>query len=225
MAVMSQLDERPDLEQRVIRLLIVDAHEMVREGIRSILKNEPDMVIVGDAGSAHNLVRLVEQTNPDVVLLDAHLPGVSGAEACRELTQRYPALRVLIVSGYTEEELVRECVAAGAHGYVVKDIDRFELKHAIRAVFRGEGALSSSVAGKILDQLRVGRVRSTPSELNDTQLQILELISRGNRNREIATQMHLSENTVKSHVQEIFRKLDVRNRAEAAMRASQEGWV
>jgi len=183
------------------------------------------MTVVGEASTADDLLPLVEQTKPDVVVLDAQLPGISGPEACAQVTERHPALRVLIVSSYTDDELVRECVAAGAHGYVVKDVDRFELAQSVRAVYSGKGAVSDAVAGKILDQLRLGRVRSAPPELTGTQFRILELISQGYRNREIASHLHLGENTVKSHVQEIFRKLDVRNRAEAATRASREGWV
>src|SRR5260370_42589062 len=126
---------------------------------------------------------------------------------------------------YTEDAFVREDIEAGAHGYVIKDIERFELKQAVRAVHRGDGAVSPAVAGKLLDHWRTGPVSSPRPELNETQLRVLKLISEGYSNREIASYVHLSENTVKSHVQEIFRKLDVRNRVEAALRASREGWV
>lgn len=220
-----QLDDRPRVDQKVIRLVVVDNHEMVREGLKSILAGEPDLKVVGEAASADNLLDLVERTRPDVVLLDARLPGVSGPDACGQLTQRYGGLHVLIVSSYTDDELVRECIAAGARGYVVKDIDRFELRQAIRAVHRGEGAVSPAVAGKVFDQLRTGPVPSPAPELNETQLRILKLISEGYSNREIASYVHLSENTVKSHVQGIFRKLEVRNRVEAALRALREGWA
>jgi DNA-binding NarL/FixJ family response regulator len=220
---MQRLDDRVD--QRVIRLLVVDDHEMVREGLRAILAGEPDLKVVGEAGSADNLLELVEQTKPDVVLLDARLPGMSGPEACAQLTQSYPELQVLIVSTYTDDGLVRECIAAGARGYVVKDIDRFELKAAVRSVYRGEGVVSPAVAGKVLDQLRAAPAPPSTSLLNDSQLQILKLIAVGYSNREIAARVHLSENTIKSHVQEIFRKLGVRTRVEAALRASREGWA
>jgi DNA-binding NarL/FixJ family response regulator len=209
----------------VISLVIVDDHEMVREGLRSILASESDMKVVGEAASADGLVSLVEETKPDVILLDAHLPGVTGPDACRQLTQRYPELRVLIVSTSADDELLRDCVAAGAHGYVIKDIGRVELREAVRAVYRGEGAVSPSVAGRLLDHMRTGLVRSATPVLNDGQLRILKLVSEGYSNREIACNVHLSENTVKSHLRQIFRKLDVRNRVEAALRASREGWV
>src|SRR5579859_5778854 len=118
---------------------------MVREGLKSILASEADLSVVGEAASADALVPLVEQTQPDVVLLDARLPGVSGPEACSQLTKRYPDLRVLVVSTYSDDDLVREFIEAGAHGYVIKDIERFELTQAVRAVYRGEGAMSPAV--------------------------------------------------------------------------------
>jgi two-component system response regulator DevR len=220
---MQMVDDRP--AQKVIRLVIVDDHEMVREGIRAILAGEPDLKVVGEAASASKLLELVERTKPDVVLLDARLPGMSGPDACAQLMQHYPELQVLIVSTYTDDELVRACIAAGARGYVVKDIDRFELKAAIRSVNRGEGVVSPVVAGRVLDQLRAAPAPPSTSVLNDNQLRILRLIAEGCSNREIATQVHLSENTIKSHVQEIFRKLGVRTRVEAALRASREGWT
>jgi DNA-binding NarL/FixJ family response regulator len=220
---MQMIDDRP--APRVIRLVIVDDHEMVREGVRAILAGEPDLKVVGEAGSADSLLELVEQTKPDVVLLDARLPGMSGPDACAKLMVHHPELQVLIVSTYTDDELVRACIAAGARGYVVKDIDRFELKAAIRSVYRGEGVVSPTVAGKVLDQLRAAPAPPSTSLLNDTQLRILKLIAVGYSNREIGSRVHLSENTIKSHVQEIFRKLGVRTRVEAALRASREGWA
>ena len=224
---MSLVEEYSHLDQQVIRLVVVDDHEMVREGLKSFLAGERDMNVVGEAPSADGLFELVERTSPDVVLLDARLPGMSGPEVCTELIRRHPELQVLIVSTYTDEGLVKACIAAGARGYVIKDIDRFELMSAIRAVHRGEGAVSPAVAGKILDQLQASpEPASAPTpDLNDSQLRILTLISQGYSNREIASHVHLSENTVKTHVRDIFRKLNVRTRVEAALRATREGWL
>ena len=172
--------------------------------------------------------RTGERTHPDVVLLDARLPGISGAEACRRLVAAHPEIAVLIVSTYSEDQLVEECIKAGAKGYVVKDIERFSLKESIRAVHGGGGAVSPVVAAPVLDRLRTqeGVASAEPSSpLSETQLEILRLIAAGLSNREIADRVHLSENTVKSHIQEIFRKLDVGNRVEAALKASKEGWL
>jgi DNA-binding NarL/FixJ family response regulator len=211
----------------VIRIIIVDDHEIVRVGLKAILQTEPDFDVVAEIGTADNLDELVDETHPDIVLMDARLPGVSGAEACRRLLVSHPDVPVLIVSTYSDDQLVDECIGAGARGYLVKDIERFTLKQSIRSVHRGEGAMSPIIAGRVLDRLHAQGEASTPpaAPLSDTQLEILRLIALGFSNREIAASVHLSENTVKSHVQEIFRKLDVRNRVEAALLASKEGWV
>jgi DNA-binding NarL/FixJ family response regulator len=212
----------------VIRVAIVDDHEIVREGLRSILQSEPDFEVVGAVGTADDLSALVDHVLPDVVLLDARLPGISGAEACRRLVASHPDVAVLIVSTYADEHLVDECIKAGAKGYVIKDIEQFSLKESIRAVYAGGGAVSPSVAAKVLDRLRSQQQAPAPERpipLSDTQLEIVRLISDGLSNREIGARVHLSENTIKSHVQEVFRKLGVDNRVEAAVRASREGWL
>jgi DNA-binding NarL/FixJ family response regulator len=210
----------------VIRLVIVDDHEMVREGLRAILGADPDFEIVGESGSADALGQLVERSHPDVVLLDARLPGVSGPEACRRLSESHPDVRVIIVTTYSDEDLVDESISAGAKGFVVKDIERFALKQAIRAVHRGEGFIAPSVTGRILDRMRSHKAASRDRpRLGDSQVEILRLVAEGFSNREIATRVHLSENTVKSHLQEIFQRLQVRNRVEAALRATREGLV
>jgi two-component system, NarL family, response regulator DevR len=212
----------------VIRLAIVDDHEIVREGLKTILQSDPDFEVVAETGTAEELGDLVDNTHPDVVLLDARLPGVSGGEACRRLVASHPDVAVLIVSTYSDDQLVEECIRAGAKGYIIKDIERFSLKESIRAVHAGGGAVSPAIAAKVLDQLRSTENEPPPQPsipLSDTQLEILRLIAGGYSNREIADRVHLSANTVKSHVQEIFRKLDVGNRVEAALKASQEGWL
>lgn len=210
----------------MIRIAIVDDHEMVREGLKVILAPEPDFEVVADAPCADRIVELVEANRPDVVLLDARLPGIGGPAACRLLTETHPEVRVLIVSTYTDDELVEECVRAGAKGYVVKDIERFALKESIRSVHRGDGAVSPEIAAKVLELVRTDRptATSTRPDFNRSQLTVLRLMSQGYSNREIADRVHLSENTVKSHIQEIFRKMGVRNRVEAALQATREGW-
>ena len=210
-----------------IRLLIVDDHEMVREGLLAMLKPEPDFEVVGQTGLGEHVQELVETTRPDIVLLDARLPDVSGVEVCRRLTRAHPNVAVVILTTYTDVELVQECLQAGARGYVVKDVEKFSLKESIRAVSRGQAVLAPQVAGHVIDRLRNGRQISDPrpAGLSSSQLAILRLISRGHSNREIAADVHLSENTEKSHIQEIFRKLGVRNRVEAAILAGKSGWI
>lgn len=212
----------------MIRVMIIDDHEIVREGLKTILGNEPDFEVVAESATADDVGELVGKANPDVILLDARLPGVSGAEACRQLATTYPDIAVLIVSTYSDNDLIQDCIKAGARGYVIKDIERFSLKESIRAVHEGGGAVSPAIAAKVLDRLRTGDHLTPPvppSPLSGTQMGILRLIAAGFSNREIAVRVYLSENTVKSHVQEIFRKLDVDNRVQAALRASREGWL
>jgi two-component system response regulator DevR len=209
-----------------IRVLIVDDHEMVREGLLSMLRSEPDFEVVGQTGHGEEVVALVESSRPDVVLLDARLPDVSGVEVCRRLTRAYQAVAVIILTTYTDVELVEECLQAGARGYVVKDVERFSLKESIRAVSRGQAVLAPQVAGHLIDRVKnreTGAQR--PAGLSASQVAILRLMSLGHSNREIAANVHLSENTVKTHVQEIFRKLGVRNRVEAAILAGKSGWI
>jgi len=211
-----------------MRIMIVDDHQIVREGLKTILQDDPDFEVVAESGSAKGLAQLARRTHPDIVLLDARMPGVSGADACRQLTAANPDLAVLIVSSYSDDQLVEECIRAGARGYVIKDIERLSLKDSIRAVYGGGGAVSPAIAAKVLNRLRTKEeLASTEpsSPLSHTQLEILRLIAAGFSNREIASRVHLSENTIKSHVQEIFRKLDVGNRVQAALKASEQGWL
>lgn len=209
-----------------IRVLIVDDHEMVREGLMAMLEPEPDFDVVGQTGRGAGVVELVEATRSDVVLLDARLPDVSGVEVCRRLSQSHPEVSVVILTTYTDPDLVQECIQAGARGYVVKDVERFSLKESIRAVYRGQAVLAPQVAGQVIEQARTRQpAGSRRAALSASQVSILRLISRGHSNREIAAEVHLSENTVKTHIQEIFRKLGVRNRVEAAILAGKSGWI
>src|SRR5260370_18879960 len=140
-----------------IRVLIVDDHEMVREGLMAMLQPEPDFEVVGQTGSGAAVVELVETTRPDVVLLDARLPDVSGVEVCRRLKASHPAVAVVILTTFTDPDLVQECLQAGARGYVVKNVERFSLKESIRAVHRGEAVLAPQVGGQV-----IGRGRGPP---------------------------------------------------------------
>jgi DNA-binding NarL/FixJ family response regulator len=209
-----------------IRILIVDDHEVVREGLKVLLQAERDLEVVAETGRGDEVPDLVARSRPDVVLLDARLPDVGGPEVCRRLSQTHPEIRVIILTSYTDDELVEASISAGAKGYLVKDVERFWLKESIRAVARGEAALSPQVAGKVLDRVRDELIPADGEPpLNRQQLVILRLMARGYSNREIAAEVHLSENTIKTHVQSIFGKLGARNRVEAAMLASRKNLI
>ena len=212
----------------MIRLLIIDDHEMVREGLKAMLVAEPDFEIVGDAANAEQALELIERLRPDVVLLDIRLPGVSGIDLCSNVTSPYPQTAVIILTTFAEESLVAQCIQAGARGFIVKDIERFDLKRSIRAVARGEAVIDSKAAVAVLAQLRRAPQVSqepSPEPLSTQQIVILRLIAQGLSSREIATQLYLSENTVKGYVQEILHRLGVKNRTEAVMVAVKQGWL
>lgn len=212
----------------MIRLLIVDDHEMVREGLKAMLVSEPDFSIVGDAANAEQALALIERLRPDIALLDIRLPGTSGIEVCRTVTASYPETAVIILTTYTDDNLIAQAVQAGARGFILKDIERFDLKRSIRAVARGEAAIDPKTAVAVLAQLRKtpqGNGESAPEQLSSQQLVILRLVAQGLSSREIATRLYLSENTVKGYVQEILHRLGVKNRTEAVMVAVKQGWL
>jgi two-component system, NarL family, response regulator DevR len=212
----------------MIRLLIIDDHEMVREGLKAMLTAEPDFEIVGDAANAEQAFELIERLHPDVILLDVRLPGASGIDVCRTVTERYPETAVIILTTFSDETLVAQCIQAGARGFIVKDIERFDLKRSIRAVARGDAAIDPKAAVAVLAQLRRApqiKQESSPDPLSPQQIVILRLVAQGLSSREIATQLYLSENTVKGYVQEILHRLGVKNRTEAVMVAVKQGWL
>jgi two-component system, NarL family, response regulator DevR len=209
-----------------IRILLVDDHEMVREGLKAMLQSEPDLEVVAETGLGREVPALLERTKPDVVLLDVRLPDVSGVEVCRQAVRSHPNVKVIMLTTFVDPDLVDECIDAGARGYLVKDVRGMSLKENVRAVSRGQAVLAPEVAGGILDRVRDRRsAEAGPPGLTQSQVAILGLMTRGFSNREIATEVHLSENTIKTHVQEIFRKLGVRNRVEAAILAGKSGWI
>jgi two-component system, NarL family, response regulator DevR len=208
-----------------IRILLVDDHEMVREGLKAMLRSEPDLLVVAETGLGGEVPDLLDLARPDIVLLDARLPDMSGVEVCRQAARSHPEVKVIMLTTFVDPDLVDECIEAGARGYLVKDVRGLSLKEDVRAVSRGQAVLAPEVAGGVLDRVRDRRPVAARPVLTSSQLAILGLMTRGFSNREIAAEIHLSENTIKTHVQEIFRKLGVRNRVEAAMTATKNDWL
>jgi DNA-binding NarL/FixJ family response regulator len=204
-----------------IRLLLVDDHELVRAGLRTFLGLQPDMEVVGEAGSAEQALALVPALAPDVVLLDLVLPGMSGVEAVRRLRDAHPAVKVLVLTSFAGEDAVLPAIRAGAAGYLLKDIGPAELAGALRVVHAGGAPLHPSVAATVMQSVaEPGRETLTPREQ-----EVLRLIARGLSNRLIARELALSEKTVKAHVSAILGKLAVADRTQAALYAVRHGLV
>ncbi|WP_046471998.1 MadR family response regulator transcription factor [Allosalinactinospora lopnorensis] len=211
--------ERPDL----VRIALVDDHAIVRQGLRSILDREQDLVVVGEASTADEALATVARCRPSVVLLDLKLSSGrdnEGLSLCEQLTRRHEEVRVLVLTTFLDDNLVLDAVHRGARGYVVKDVDTTELVRAIRAVAKHESAFDSRSAAAMVHSLNKQQV--TP-ELTERELKVLGLLARGLSNRSIGGRLYISETTVKFHVRNIMRKLGVSSRAEAVYESSKLG--
>ncbi len=202
-----------------IRVLVVDDHAMVREGLRSFLEVQDDLEVVGEAADGAEAVSRATELLPDVVLLDLRMPGVDGVAALREMTARGLPCRVLVITSFTEPAAVLPAVRAGAAGYVYKDIDPPALAAAIRSVHLGHMLLHPEVARALSE----GESAADPARLTPRERQVLTEIGRGRSNREIARALGLAEKTVKAHVSAILAKLGVQDRTQAALYAVRAG--
>ncbi|GAB2929881.1 response regulator [Streptomyces mayteni] len=207
----------------VIRVLIVDDHQVVRRGLRTFLEVQDDIEVVGEAADGAAGVERAEELRPDVVLMDVKMPGTDGVEALGRLSELGNPARVLVVTSFTERRTVIPALRAGAAGYVHKDIDPEALAGAIRAVHAGHVLLQPEVAGALLAQEAPGGNSGRAGSLTDREREVLALIARGRSNREIARALVLSEKTVKTHVSNILMKLDLADRTQAALWAVRHG--
>jgi DNA-binding NarL/FixJ family response regulator len=196
---------------RPIRLLIVDDHPVVRDGLRGVFTGDPDFEVVGEAGDGAEAVAMVERNPTDVVLMDLRMPRMGGVEAIARLREAAPATRVLVLTTFDTDRDMLPAIEAGATGYLLKDAPREELVRAVRAASRGESVLSPAVAGRLMGQVR----KPTQEALSRRELDVLKLIADGATNREAAGQLFVSEATIKTHLLHIYDKLGVRDRAGA----------
>ena len=212
-----------------IKILIADDHAVVREGTRQILEHEQDLKVVAEAGDGEEAVELATRFKPDIALIDIAMPKLDGIEATRQIKVSCPAIAVLILTAYDDEQFIFSLLEAGAAGYLLKSIRGRELVDAIRAVYAGESVLHPSVARKILDRFvpPSGKPREEkPHEvLSEREMDVLRLATRGLSNKDIAEELSLSARTVQGHLGHIFNKLNVSSRTEAVLRAVKEGWV
>jgi DNA-binding NarL/FixJ family response regulator len=206
-----------NVDAPVTRVLVVDDHALHRDGTAQILRAHPDLEVVGDASSGEVALALVNQLNPDVVLLDIRLPGMNGIEVCRRLTRDHPDVRVLMVSAYDEDEYVRGALEAGAAGYLSKTAPGKALVQAVRAVAGGTSVLQSGLTARLMDSSR--QHERDAYDLTERELAVLSLLAEGLHNREVAARLGISSRTVDRHCDNIYAKLGVGSRTEAVVRA------
>jgi DNA-binding NarL/FixJ family response regulator len=208
---------------QVIRVLLVDDHQVVRRGLRTFLEVQGDIEVVGEAADGAEGVALAGELRPDVILMDVKMPGTDGIEALRLLRDAQNPARVLVVTSFTEQRTVVPALRAGAAGYVYKDVDPVALADAIRSVHAGHVLLQPEVAGALLAQEQGAPSTGRGNALTDREREVLALIADGRSNREIARALVLSEKTVKTHVSNILMKLDLADRTQAALWAVRNG--
>jgi DNA-binding NarL/FixJ family response regulator len=202
-----------------IKVLIVDDHPVVRDGLRGVVDAESGMEVVGEAGNGVEALARVAASEVDVVLMDLRMPEMGGVEAIKELRRTAPAVRVLVLTTFDTDRDVLPAIEAGATGYLLKDTPRAELVRAVRAAHRGEAVLSPAVAGRLMGQVR----GPEPEVLSARELEVLALVAAGSTNREAAQKLFISEATVKTHLLHIYAKLEVRDRASAVAVGYQRG--
>ena len=210
----------------LVRIVLVDDHAILRQGLRSVLERESDLEIVGEASSLAEALAVVDKVGPDIVLMDLKLSASSdyeGLTLCGQLSSAHPGLGLLVLTTFLDDQLVVRAVHAGARGYVVKDVDTTELVRAIRAVSRGESAFDSRSASAVVRSLN-GQ-SSSKERLTDRELEVLRLLANGLSNIKIGERLFISPTTVKFHVSNIMRNLEVSRRAEAVYAASKQGLI
>jgi len=212
------------MAEPTIRILIVDDHAIVRKGIRALLKTEPGMEVVGEAGDGREAVTLARTLKPDVILMDLVMPRMDGIEATRRITEQAEAPRVVVLTSFAADDKVFPAIKAGALGYLLKDTGPEELVQAIRQVYRGEPSLEPSIARKVLQEVsRPPKAGLTLEPLSDREVDVLRLIAQGCSNRSIADKLVIGEVTVRTHVSNILSKLHLASRTQAALYALREG--
>ncbi len=208
-----------------LRVLLVDDHEIVRRGLRAVLKERPEITVVGEAGTMKAGVEETLRLKPDIVIMDLRLPDGSGVEACREIRSQAPDTKVIILTSYADEDALFAAIMAGAAGYVLKDLDPSRLQDSIITVGRGGSLLDPKMATAVLDRLRKGTSQHPADDafaaLSPQEDRILRFIGEGLTNREIAEQLELSEKTIKNYVSQIYSKLHVQRRSQAATIATE----
>ncbi|RME87177.1 MAG: DNA-binding response regulator [Anaerolineae bacterium] len=201
------------------RILLVDDHEVVRLGLKTLLERHSQFEVVGEASTAREAIEMVDRLEPEVVVMDIRLPGKSGIEACEEIVKKHPDTKVIMLTSYAEDEMLFSAIRAGASGYVLKQIGSDDLVKALEAIARGEALLDPAVTQRVFQEVRRAvkeEEASAFAHLSQQEKHVLLLVSEGKTNREIAKALYLGEGTVRNYVSSVLSKLGVNNRAEAA---------
>ncbi|MFF3323981.1 response regulator [Streptomyces sp. NPDC002889] len=217
-------DERPT-ETTPTTVFLLDDHEVVRRGVHDLLNDEPDLDVIGEAGTVEQALARVPALRPDVAVLDVRLPDGDGVSVCRELRSRMPELACLMLTSFDDEEALLDAIMAGASGYVLKQITGSDLVAAVRTVASGQSMLDPSATTRLMARLRGGEAQATEPGplpgLTDREREILDLIGEGLTNRQIGQRLYLAEKTVKNHISRLLAKLGVERRVQAAVIATQ----
>ena len=211
---------------KTLRLLVVDDHEVVRQGLVALLDRRPGFQVVAEAGTVEEAIAQARLHQPDIVVMDVRLPDGSGVEACREIRAELPATRVIMLTSFPDDEAVLSAIVAGASGYLLKQIRARDLVAALEAVGRGESLLDPAVTERVLERVRriaTGEVDDELSVLTAQERKILMLVAEGKTNKEIAAEVFLSDKTVKNYVSSILSKLNLERRAQAAAFVARRG--
>jgi len=212
-----------------IRILIVDDHEMVRNGLSVMMEREADFTVVGEAQNGKEAVEMVDKLHPDVVLMDLRMPEMDGVEAMRQIRATQDDVKFLVLTTYDSDEYIFDAIEAGAKGYLLKDASREELFRAVRTVHRGESLIEPGVVSRVLDRLTElsHRAAQGPDHLalSEREVEVLQLMAKGSANKQIAGNLSITESTVKTHVANIFQKLEVSHRTEAVTKAMSQGII
>lgn len=209
---------------QTIKVLIVDDHTVVRDGLTTILEREKDFTVVGEAKNGLEAVDRARELRPDVILMDLRMPELDGVEAMRHIAAENSEVKFIVLTTYDSDEYIFHAIEAGAKGYLLKDASRDDLFNAVRAVHRGESLIQPGVAAKVLDRFAQLSRQTTGAEvLSEREMEVLQLMAEGAANKEIAASLSLSESTVKTHIANIFGKLGVNDRTKAVTEALQKG--
>ena len=199
----------------LVRIMIVDDHEVVRLGLRGLLARHPGWEVVAEAGGVAEAIRQASEHLPDIIVMDIRLNDGSGIDACRDIVNAHPEIKIIMLTSFAEDDLIFNAISAGAAGYVLKQVGNDDLVRAIETVARGEALLDPSVTTQVLAKLRETTRSEAFAGLTEQELNVLALVAHGKTNKEIAHDLHLSEGTIRNYVSNVLGKLDLSNRAEA----------